>query len=219
MISGELAQASPPEVGDLGQVAREVCAGASVEGSKSGAVGGSRTAPETERRHRCRHLPGTRSDKRGIPLRYGGLHAVTLVDVSEFGVCIESDRVFRFGSGRLTAGARVTSRSVASTPVAAPRTKLLVRLVWSRLVKTERGPFGETCPTFRHGLEVEEASRIEWGALLGEGLRHGAQCGPARLLQEGLQEGLQGGVGSHSGAGPSVSPGGSLDGSCEVERS
>jgi len=122
-----------------------------------------RTGASQERRRSDRSVAGFRSGVRNMPFRYGGLYAVRLVNASGVGACVESDRVFRFGPGFLAVrhGDRNLSRLADAS-----RLQFAVRLVWSQLVKTHPGPFGEVCPSFCHGLEVAEASRDDWVQML-----------------------------------------------------
>lgn len=100
-------------------------------------------------------------DRRGAPrcsargvVRYGRLWQVEVLDVGPSGLRVQSEVPFRFGPGclRLSASGK--------------REELDVALLWSRLVGTKRGEFGEICPLFHSGLEVDGASLGAWRAAL-----------------------------------------------------
>ena len=86
--------------------------------------------------------------------RYERLWTVRLVDVGPAGLRVESELPFRFGPGRLCVGA-------GPSPLSASE-EVSVTLIWSRLVATEKGAFGEICPRFHSGLAVLEPSGPAW---------------------------------------------------------
>lgn len=115
------------------------------EDARPGGVGAA-TRAGRERRRAGRHLLDAVA-------RYQRLWSVRVLEVGPSGLRVESELPFRFGPGRLS-----VLRS-AGSPCEA---ELDVVLLWSRLVATERGPFGEICPRFHSGLAVVETSRGAW---------------------------------------------------------
>ncbi len=104
---------------------------------------------ETLRRSKEGEAP---RERRGRPrsevsldARWMLLQTVRVVDLSASGACVEAERAFEFCNGSLDLGLERGGAPMV----------LRARVVWCRLVRTERGPFGEVCPKFRAGLKLD----------------------------------------------------------------